>query len=59
MKEVTTELGDLSELRGTAWIGRGEGSSAVATPLGDVPGRCESSATPGAGEATTTGDGMQ
>ncbi len=41
MKEVPLEGGRMNKQGGSVWIGRGGGSSAVVTPLEDVPGGSE------------------
>ena len=43
MREVLLDGEGLNKQEGSVWIGRGVGFSAVATPLGDVPGGSEAS----------------
>ena len=43
MIEVLLEGEGCNKQGGSVWIGRGGGFSAVATPLGDVPGGSEAS----------------
>ncbi len=37
----TTRRGGMNKTGGSVWIGRGEGYSAVVTPLEDIPGGSE------------------
>ena len=45
MKEMVIDGEDWKKQGGSVWIGRGGGSSAVAIPLGNVPGGNEVSET--------------